>query len=372
MKIKFNDLNAQWLVVKDLCKNDIDSLFQNSDFILGKKVVDFEENFSKFCNVRYSIGVSSGTDALKLAALSLIDDHMSNNILIFIPTNTFVATYIGIKDALPNAKFILIDCDDFYQIDTSILEDQVKKYRKKFKNCIIVPVHLYGYTADMNKINNIAKENDCLILEDSSQAHGAIDSDNNIAGSSGDVSAFSLYPGKNLGGAGDAGIITTNNKNIEEKIKLLRNYGSIKKYEHNIFGFNYRLDTLQAIILDQKLKYLSIWNQKRREIIKKICLSTNNEKIIFPQTPTYCKLPVHHIFPVRVKDRNHFISYLNNNLIENGIHYPIPLNRLAFIQANFIDNNKSNLFSEQLVSLPIHPFLSDIEIEKFISVLQKY
>lgn len=372
MKVKFNDLNAQWEIIKDLCQNDIDKLFINSDFILGNKVSEFEENFSKFCNVKYSIGVSSGTDALKLAALSLIDNYKSNDILIFIPTNTFIATYIGIKDALPNAKFILIDCDDFYQIDTNILEEQVSINRKKFKDCIIVPVHLYGYTANMQIINKIAKENNCLVLEDSSQAHGAIDSCGNTTGSSSHVSAFSLYPGKNLGAAGDAGIITTNNKDIDEKIRLFRNYGSIKKYEHNIFGFNYRLDTLQAIILNHKLNYLNTWNEKRRHIINEICKNVNNQKIILPKTPDYCKLPVHHIFPVRVENRENFISYLNQNLIENAIHYPIPLNKINFIKADFLSNNKSNIFCDQLVSLPIHPFISDIEIEKIISVLQKY
>lgn len=372
MKIKFNDLNSQWALVKEPCQKQIELLFENSDFILGKKTLEFEENFSKFCNTKYSIGVSSGTDALKLAALGLIDDYLSKNILVFIPVNTFIATYIGIKDALPNAKFILIDCDDFYQIDTNILEEQVVKNRKDFHHCIIAPVHLYGYTANMKKIKEIAKENDCFILEDSSQAHGAVDNNGELAGSSGNVSAFSLYPGKNLGAAGDAGIITTNNKIIEEKIKLLRNYGSVKKYEHNIFGFNYRLDTLQAIILNEKLKFLDKWNEKRRQIINQICKNINNEKIILPQTPPYCKLPVHHIFPARVENRENFIKYLNDNLIENGIHYPVPLNKLNFIKANFLSNNKSDIFCQQLVSLPIHPFLSEIQIEKIISILQKY
>ncbi|NBW13089.1 MAG: aminotransferase [Caulobacteraceae bacterium] len=372
MKIKFNDLNAQWKIIKESCEKDINLLFQNSDFILGEKVLDFESNFSKFCNVKYSIGVSSGTDAIKLAGLSLIEDTLSKNILIFIPVNTFIATYIGLKDAFPNAKFILIDCDDFYQIDTNILEEQVLKNRKDFNHCIIAPVHLYGYTANMSKIKQISKKNNCFILEDSSQAHGAIDDENNLAGSTGDVSAFSLYPGKNLGAAGDAGIITTNNLKIFEKIKLLRNYGSVKKYSHEIFGFNYRLDTMQAIILNQKLKFLNEWNSKRRLIINEICLNVSNQKIIMPQTPNYCKIPAHHIFPVRVKDRENFINYLNNNLIENGIHYPVPLNKLDFIKADFISNNKSNIFCDELVSLPIHPFISHLEIEKIISILQKY
>lgn len=368
MRVKFNQLEKQWHLIKDDVLKDFETLFETSNYILGNKVTEFENAFAEFCQTDYSIGVATGTDALKLAAAAITNEGES--VCIYLPINTFVATYIGIKDALPNANFVFIDFDKFYQIDVNDLEEQVNMHYLRYDKHIIVPVHLYGYTSNMLAIKNIAEKYNCNIIEDSSQAHGAV-SNVGVVGSSSSVSCFSLYPGKNLGAAGDAGIITTNNKEIRDKILDLRNYGSTIKYVHNTFGYNSRLDTIQAIVLLHKLNHLNQWNENRRLSINRMVEGIDNELITLPKTPEYCVEPVHHIFPVRVTNKENFISYLNSNNIDNSIHYPTLLTDLPFIKQSREFSNSRNIVNE-LVSLPVHPFMSNEDENKIIEVLNNY
>lgn len=368
MRVKFNQLEKQWHQIKDGVLKDFETLFETSNYILGTKVAEFENAFAEFCQTDHSIGVATGTDALKLAAAAITDE--GENVCIYLPINTFVATYIGIRDALPNANFVFIDFDKFYQIDVNDLEEQVAMHSSHYDRNIIVPVHLYGYTSNMLTIKNIAEKYNCSIIEDSSQAHGAI-SNVGVVGSSSLVSCFSLYPGKNLGAAGDAGVITTNNKEIRDKILDLRNYGSTIKYVHNTFGYNSRLDTIQAIVLLHKLNYLNKWNESRRLSINRMVEGIDNELITLPKTPEYCVEPVHHIFPVRVSNKEKFICYLNENNIDNSIHYPTLLIDLPYI-CQYREFNKSRNIVNKLVSLPIHPFMSRDDEDKIITVLNEY
>ena len=373
MKIAFNNLNAQWNVIKGECFKELHSLFEKSNFILGEQVGQFEKSFSDYTETTYAVGVSSGTDALKLAAQSLLATGRvppeSSGICVVIPANTFIATLLGIEQAFPDAHFQLIDCDDYYQMDTTLLHSFIKSNRHHFHDIVIVPVHLYGYTCNMDEIGNIASEYGCRILSDSSQAHGAFWKENR-AGSMATVSAFSLYPGKNLGGAGDGGIVTTDSYPICESLRLLRNLGSNKKYEHEVKGGNHRLDTIQAIILNAKLKHLDTWNDNRRRIVRLYENNIDNPHIILPKTPRGCT-PVHHIYPIRTNYRDRLMAVLEDHGIQTGIHYPIPIERMSmYRQLGPCPKTLRN--SGQLLSLPIHPFMREQEVKYVYDTLNSY
>ena len=366
MKVPFNDLKAQWDLVKDSCMDDFNKLFSKSNFILGDAVEEFEKDFADFVGCKYAVGVSNGTDALKLSAQAM---DLKGKTVFVIPSNTFVATLMGVEQAYPHADFRLVDCDKYHQIDVELLRQTVKEL-KDYDNVVIVPVHLYGYTCNMGEVMKIANKFSCLVLEDSSQAHGAYDG-LLMAGSYGKVSAFSLYPGKNLGAAGDAGIVTTNSKKIYDRLLLLRNLGSGQKYVHEIKGGNHRLDTLQAIVLKHKLPYLQEWNEKRRAIVKKYEAGINNLKVTLPVTPPRCT-PVHHVYPVLVEDPEHFMKYLDNKEVQSGIHYPIIMSEMSMYSHLPCTSARAYEFSKKMVSLPIHPFMSEEEVLYVCNVINNY
>ncbi|MFX0105282.1 MAG: DegT/DnrJ/EryC1/StrS family aminotransferase [Candidatus Hodarchaeota archaeon] len=366
MEIQFNDLSKQWEIIEDTVVPRLDKLFKKSDFIGGEAIREFEKNFAKYCGTKYAIGCSNGTDALKLCLSAF---ELRSPCGIIIPANTFIATALAVTYLSDlNYEIILIDCDDYYQIDTDLLETYLKNNRNKWKDCVIIPVHLFGHPADMERIIEIADEFNCLILEDSSQAHGALVLNKKV-GCLGDTSAFSLYPGKNLGAAGDAGIITTNNEELYEKIRALRNYGSRKKYHYDFKGWNNRMDTIQAIILNEKLKYLDKWNDMRIEVAGQYNEQLrDNKDLITPKSASYIDKQVYHIYAIRLKNRDEFQSYLLKNGIPTIIHYPIPIQRTEPFKHLDIFNNKKTLkFAEELLSLPIYPFLTDEEIEYITS-----
>lgn len=366
MKVQFNNLNKQWKTIKNDVLPQIDNLFERSNFILGDAVIEFEDLFKQYIACDYAVGVSNGTDALKLAAESL-DIH--NSVLVIAPANTFVATVIGIEQALPKADFALIDCDEYFQMDLEKLEQVLANSRQIYSNVIIVPVHLYGYVCDMTSLMKLSLKYDCLVIEDASQAHGA-KWDSQPVGSFGDVSAFSLYPGKNLGAAGDAGIVTTNNHDIYERLLRLRNLGSIKKHKHEIKGGNHRLDTIQAIILKEKMKHIEDWNACRRAIVKSYEDKINNSLVQLPQTKDGC-LPVHHIYPVVVSNRESFTNHLDENGVQWGLHYPVCIEEMSMYKGLGVPNKRAIDLSGHIVSLPIHPFMTEEEVSHLCKVVNK-
>ena len=216
----------------------------------------------------------------------------------------------------------------------------------------------------------MAQKYKCQILEDASQAHGTR-WQNKMVGSFGDVAAFSLYPGKNLGAAGDAGIVTTNNKDSYERLLHLRNLGSTRKYYHVIKGHNHRLDTIQAIVLKNKLPHLDAWNEARRGVVKKYEEKINNLKVKLPKTPDGC-LPTHHVYPVLVENREAFIDYMNEINIQTGVHYPICIEEMPMYKNLLIPNKMALEFAKKMVSLPIHPFMSDEDVETIIRAINEY
>ena len=367
MVVKFNNLTLQWEIIKKECKIGLERLFERSNFILGEEVQEFEHAFAQYVGCKHAIGVSNGTDALKLSAQALT---LEGNSCFVLPALTFVATLGGIEQAYPNATYHLIDCDEYFQMNVEHLEKFVSKNRGLYENMIIVPVHLYGYACDMTSICHIAETNNCRILEDSSQAHGTRWK-SKVVGSFGDVSAFSLYPGKNLGAAGDAGIITTNDSSLYERILMLRNLGSVEKHVHQIRGGNHRLDTIQAIVLKEKIKHIEEWNEQRRRVVSQYEKLIKNSKIRLPTTPKDC-LPTHHVYPVLVDNRDEFTSFLDSKDIQWGIHYKVCIEKMKPYQHLSGPNREALAYTEKMVSLPIHPFMTDEEVNYLCGVLNQY
>lgn len=368
-QVKFNNLNAQWLEIEEQAVPEIRELFYTSQFILGPQVKRFEEAFAEYCRSQHGIGVSNGTDAIKVAAKAL---ELKGRPLVFMPANTFVATWLAIKEAYPDAVIELVDVDQNGQMNTDQLERYLSRPRIA-RSCLVVAVHMYGCCDTVDKIRHLASKYECLLLEDASQAHGAKSPRGTVAGSVGDVSAFSLYPGKNLGAAGDAGIIVTNNEKIAERCRLLRNYGSVEKYVHESVGHNHRLDSIQAIILYWKLRKLDEWNRSRSIAANKIRSQINNDRISWMLTDN--TLQVYHILPVLLKDsenRNVFMKHLDYNNVECGIHYPVPIHKMPFYRRVETQLDRTEEYAERMVSLPIHPFLKDKEILHIIDAINTF
>ena len=370
-EVLFNDLKKQWDVIKDNALGRISNLFDSSSFINGGDVSIFENNFAHYIGSKYAAGVSNGTDAIKLCVQAI---DPKGKVGIIIPANTFIATLLGAEMACPNAEFVLIDCNKYYQMDLNILEDVLKNRRHEWDECIILPVHLYGHPCDILSILLLSEEFDCQIIEDSSQAHGTTVSGGQKAGYYGHMSAFSMYPGKNLGAAGDAGVITTSDEELYNSVQLLKNWGSEEKYYYKRKGYNNRLDSIQAIIVDEKLKHLDDWNSNRIIVAELYNNKLNPEIMVTPKTAEYCEDHTYHIYPVRILsgDRESFMTHLQEKGVQCGIHYPVPIELTNPYKNMGWDNPLTREYAKQLVSLPIHPFMSNDDIKKAIAVANSY
>lgn len=351
------DLKAQYLSLKPEIDQAIQRVIDNTDFILGKEVELFEREFASFSETEYGIGVASGTEALHLSLLAL---GISSGDEVITAANTFVATVLAIN--YTGAQPVLVDINpDNYNLDVSLIEKAITKRTKA-----IIPVHLFGQPADMDPIMEIAREHNLKVIEDACQAHGAKYEGKKV-GSIGNVGCFSFYPGKNLGAYGDGGIVLTNDEEIVQKIRMLRNYGSRIKYYHEFKGFNSRLDTLQAAILRVKLKYLDEWNRKRiRNALLYNSLLKDVKEVITPQFREDLDFShVFHLYVVRVEKRNQLLDFLDKRGIRCGIHYPVPLHfqeaykDLGYNEGDFPIAEK---LSNEILSLPMYPELMEEEI----------
>ncbi len=365
--IKFFDLYKQDKIHHKKIISKFKKIITKTNYILGDEVQIFENNFAKFVGSKYAIGCANGTDALTIALKSL---NLPKNSEVIIPAMTYCSTAFSVINC--GLKPVLVDIGyNKSSIDTNMIQDKINSKTK-----VIMPVHLYGSAADLNTIKNIIKRNKkkIYLIDDCSQAHGAIDESDKRKrkiGSTADISCFSLYPGKNLGAFGDAGIITTNNKNLYEIIRKLRNLGSKKKFIHEYVAYNSRLDTIQAAILNIKLKNLVKLNNKRKIIANKYDNKIKNKNItkIF-----YTKNSVYHQYVILVKNRNKFIKFLDKNKIGYGFHYPFSINQLKVFKNKF-DNNKfknSDRLAKNGISLPIDPNLTNNQVEFIIKKINSY
>ena len=364
--IPFVDLKAQYNSIKEEIDEAIQGVFNHSSFIMGEELKKFEEEFARFCDVKHAIGVANGSDALTLALRAC--DICEGDEIITVP-NTFIATTEAITQVGGQIVFVDIDSNT-YTMDISKIEEKVTKKTKA-----IIPVFLYGQPADMDPILKIAKKHNLKVIEDAAQAHGA-EYKGKKAGSIGDVACFSFYPAKNLGAYGDAGMVVTNDGEISEKIKLLRNHGRItKKYEHEIEGYSSRLDNLQAAILRVKLRYLNRWNDNRRKNVEAYNrLLSEIGEIILPYEADYAK-HVYHLYVIRTEGRDGLREVLKSNGIATGIHYPIPLHLqpaydyLGYKRGDFPITEKT---SQEILSLPMFAELTDEQIKEIVEWIKYF
>ena len=365
--IKFLDLHKINARFQNEFSLKFNSFLDSGNYILGKEVTDFENSFAQYCGTKYCIGVANGLDALTLIFKAHIElGKLSLGDEVLVPANTYIASILSVINSGLIPIFVEPDPETF---NISIL-DVEKKITPNTK--VILAVHLYGQLANLDAIQNIADRHNLIVIEDAAQAHGAENKFGKKAGNLSHAAAFSFYPTKNLGALGDAGAVTTNDSNLEQCIRLIRNYGNSEKYVNKIVGFNSRLDELQAAILNVKLKYLDSDNERRRQIAKRYLSEIDNKKIKLPFYDQ-SKNHVFHIFVVSVEKRDHFMDYLRANDIGNLLHYPIPPHKQkAFLKYNHLKLPVTEMIHEQVVSIPMSPVLTDYEVEIVIKVLNSY
>ena len=354
MKVNFVDIGRQTSSIREEINKAVEKVIDTSGFILGEEVESFEKEFANYCGVRFAAGVDSGISALELSLRAL---GIGENNEVITQANTFIATVGSI--AAVGAKPVLVDINpENYNLDIEKIEEKITKKTKA-----IIPVHLYGNPTDMDEIKEIAEKYDLKIVEDACQSHGA-KFKGKRTGSFGELGCFSFYPGKNLGGFGDGGIVVSNNEELINKIKMMRNYGQSKKYYHDFLPFNKRLDSIQAAILRVKLKQLDGWNEKRRKNAK-VYDSLLKDLVITPKISPDNET-VYHLYVIQTDKRDELLSHLNNNGIGAGVHYPIPIHlQKSFNHLNLREGEfpVTERIAKRIISLPMFPELKKEEIE---------
>ncbi len=364
MNIPFVDLQTQYQGLKPDVDAAVLAVMQRGDFILGRAVVEFEKAFAEYCGAEYCVGVDSGYSALELI-IRAYDIGPGDEVIT--AANTFIATTLAISNA--GATPVLVDCDPkTYNLDANKIEAAITSRTKA-----IMPVHLYGQTADMDAILAIARKHNLYVFEDAAQASGARYK-GRMAGSLGDAAAFSFYPGKNLGAYGDGGAVTTNDADIAEKIRLLRNIGQKVKYFHEVKGFNNRLDTMQAAVLGVKLPHLDGWNENRRHAAAAYAEQLADLPMVTPTTADYAE-HIFHLYVVRVENREPLMEYLKERGIATGLHYPIPIHlQPAYAELGYErgDFPVTEAYAETILSLPIFPELDEVKVAYVTNAIRDY
>lgn len=373
--IPFLDLVAPHLELEEELVNVFRNILTTAGFIGGPVVERFESHFAQFCDAKYCVGVSSGTDAVRFALTAA--GVLPGDTVITVP-NTFIATTEAISQAGALPEFVDID-ERTYNMDPAKLQEYLESQcsadplgrlvsrRSGRPVTAVITVHLYGQTADMDPILELAQKYNLIVIEDACQAHGAEYFSRKLnrwmkTGSIGHAAAFSFYPGKNLGACGEAGAVTTNDVAIADKVKMLRDHGQSQKYYHDIEGYNGRLDAIQAGLLDVKLTHLARWNTERRERAAEYdrLLSTAVSAATPPYEPSWSKA-VYHLYVVRTEERGGMMNHLKKAGIGTGIHYPVPLHlqkAYAFLNYQPGDFPVAEKVAGEIVSLPMYPQLT--------------
>jgi dTDP-4-amino-4,6-dideoxygalactose transaminase len=364
MSVPFVDLKQQYTVIREEILSAVTAVLDSGQFVLGSEVAALEEEFADYCGVEHAIGVNNGTSALHLALLA--GGIEAGDEVITVPC-TFVATTAAIVYA--RAKPVFVDVDPVtYTMDPLKIEAAITPKTKA-----ILPVHLYGQPADMDPIRQIAKRHNLLLVEDAAQAHGA-EYRNQRCGSMGDLGCFSFYPGKNLGAYGEAGMVTTNNAEYARKVRMLRDWGAERKYEHVLKGFNYRMEGIQGAILRIKLRRLEDWTESRRAHGKAYSALLHESGLQLPVERTESR-HVFHVYPVLTPERSEFIRQLGERGIQTGIHYPTPVHLLpAYSDLGYKAGNfpVSERIAAQEVSLPMFPELTEPQVSEVCQAILEH
>ena len=360
--IKFTDLYREYKIIKKPLLKDLKNNFKRSEYILGKNLQKIEKKLSKFFNIKYCAGVNSGTDALILILKALKVGPFDE---VIVPAHTYASTAFACS--IVGAKPVFADINE---CDFNVSVSEVKK-KITSKTKAIIAVHIYGQMSDVKELKKICKKNKIYLIEDAAQAHGSKLNKKNV-GYYSHAAALSFYPGKNLGAYGDGGAVISNDLKIINKIKILRNVGSEKKYIHKIIGINSRLDDIQAIVLNNKLKYLKKNNHNRNLISKYYDLNLNNKYILKP-IKLKNRYHVYHLYVLRILNnlRTKFLKHMKKNKIDTIIHYP----KLIAKQKPYKTKEKfpiSEKIVRQIVSIPTDPFLNKKEIYKIVKVINNF
>jgi len=385
------DLKLQYRNIKTEIDAAIQGILDDAAFIMGPSVKKFEEGFAALHRAKYCIGTSSGTDSLHLALWAL---GIGSRDRVIVPVNTFIATAEAVS--LCGAEPVFVDCDNFYNLDTEKLKSRISEVEEEQRGLLkaVIPVHLYGQPADMNKIMELAEKYELSVVEDACQAHVARyqippqlntlegnpvqrgrDGRCQPVGSMGDAGAFSFFPGKNLGAYGEAGAVVTNDDELYEKMLLIHNHGSSVRYHHDVVGHNYRMEAFQGAVLSIKLKFIEDWTKKRQE---KAALYTellqDVEEVVAPEIREG-RTHSFHLYVVRCKARDELSKYLEENGVNTGLHYPIPLHlQKAYAHLGYKkgDFPMAEGFADEILSLPIYPELAQSQIRFVVSQIKTF
>jgi len=393
MKVPLLDLKPQYQSLKKEIDEAVQRVIDSQYFIMGPDIQKLEEEICNYLKCKKAIGVSSGTDALLLALMAL-DIKPGDEIIV--PTYSFFAT-AGVVARL-NAIPVFVDCDPVtFNIDPEKIEERITSKTK-----VMIPVHLYGQSAEMDKIMLIAKKHNIKVVEDAAQAIGTQYKDGRFVGTIGDIGCFSFFPSKNLGGFGDGGIVTTNDEVLAEKLRIMRVHGMEQSYYHKVVGGNFRLDALQAAVLKVKLPHLDSWSAKRRENASsytkyfieaglaeeegRINFDSKN-KVLLPKaiymsgnvkSETKDGIKNYHIYNqyiIRVENRNALMEFLKKKEIGCAIYYPVPFHRqecFSYLNCKDEEFPNSNYAAESSLALPIYPELSDEQIKFVVDSISEF
>jgi dTDP-4-amino-4,6-dideoxygalactose transaminase len=370
--VPFFDLTRQYQEIGDELLAATKRVYEKGRFILGEEVSAFEAEFARYCGVRYGVGVGSGTDALFLA-LKAIGVGKGDEVITV--ANSFIASALAISFTGARPAFVEID-PGAYTMDPDRLEAFLKHREKKGgieKIKAILPVHLYGHPADMNSILTIAGRYGLPVIEDACQAHGAKIGAKK-AGSFGTLACFSFYPTKNLGAFGDAGMVTTDDKKLEAKLRLLRCYGEKNKYEHILKGGNSRLDELQAAILRVKLRRLDRWIEERRRKAKRYTAALSSQGVVCPFEAKGVR-HVYHLYVIRTRKRDVLQAFLKKKGVDTLIHYPVPIHRQAAYEELGYRRGALPLTeqsAQRVLSLPLFPEISEREMDEVARGIESF
>jgi len=354
-QVPFLDLRAAYEELKAEVDEAVSRVLGSGYYLLGKELEAFEKEFAEYLDVRHCVAVGSGLDALHLALRAL---EVGQGEEVLVPSNTYIATWLAVSYA--GAVPVPVEPDErTYNIDPGKLEAAITDRTRG-----IIPVHLYGQPADMDPILEVARKHNLWVLEDAAQAHGASYKGKRVGGR-GDIAGWSFYPGKNLGACGDGGAVTTNNGELADRVRVLRNYGSRTKYFNEVRGFNSRLDEIQAAVLRVKLKHLDGWNRRRLQIAELYRRELEGCDLILPYVPEWAE-PAYHLFVVRSGQRDALHQYLETQGIGTLIHYPVPPHlQQAYCEIGLAAGTLpiSERIHQEVLSLPIGPHVTEAQVE---------
>ena len=363
MKINFNQLDRGYLKYKSEYDKAAIEVLESGWYTLGTRGEIFEKEFSSFLQSQYCVGLNSGLDALILAFRAL---GIGEGDEVIVPANTYIASVLGITEN--GATPIFVEPDEYYNLDVTKIEEKITSKTKA-----LLVVHLYGQAANMVKVKEIADKHNLYLVEDCAQSHGAC-FDGKVTGSWGDIGCFSFYPTKNIGAFGDSGAIVTDNVELYEKIKMLRNYGSKVKYQNEILGINSRMDEIQAALLSVKLKHYPELRKERGLAACKYLKEINNDFVTLPKIREESE-HAWHLFVLKVDQRDKFQSYLLENGILTQAHYPIPPHlseAYKYLGHKLGEYPITENYANTVVSIPLYDGITDQEIDYVVQIINKY